>query len=110
SLSLPDALPIFADFVRASDHAGLLHLSTCYVAGARDGRVGEGVRTNYTPAGIAGFDAESEWRSLHGLVKEAERQAEGPEVTEQLKRQALSKEHAAKNLHGTALDNQILKT
>ena len=104
-----DAVVNVADFVRASDHAGLLHLSTCYVAGARDGRVGEGVRTNYTPAGIAGFDAESEWRSLHGLVKEAERQAEGPEVTEQLKRQALSKEHAAKNLHGTALENQIRK-
>ncbi len=29
------------EFVRQSDHAGLLHLSTCYVAGARDGRVGE---------------------------------------------------------------------
>src|SRR5437899_5424289 len=104
-----DAVVNVADFVRASDHAGLLHLSTCYVAGARDGRVGEGVRTNYTPAGIAGFDAESEWRSLHGLVKKVERQAEGPEVTEQLKRQALSKEHAAKDLHGTALENQIRK-
>src|SRR5207249_1188342 len=69
----------------------------------------EVVEGDATPAGIAGFDAESEWRSLHGLVKEAERQAEGPEVTEQLKRQALSKEHAAKNLHGTALENQIRK-
>ncbi len=29
------------DFLRESDHAALLHLSTCYVVGARDGRVAE---------------------------------------------------------------------
>src|SRR6202049_3566625 len=29
------------DFLRKSDHAGLLHLSTCYVVGMRDGRVTE---------------------------------------------------------------------
>ena len=36
-----DAAMNVTEFVRKSDHAGLLHLSTCYVAGARDGRVGE---------------------------------------------------------------------
>ena len=36
-----DAAVNVTEFVRQSDHAGLLHLSTCYVAGARDGRVGE---------------------------------------------------------------------
>ena len=36
-----DAAMYVTEFVRQSDHAGLLHLSTCYVAGARDGRVGE---------------------------------------------------------------------
>ena len=50
----PDLRPVLAtnidapvnilDFVRQSDHAGLLHLSTCYVAGARDGRVSEELR------------------------------------------------------------------
>ena len=104
-----DAAVNVTAFVRESDHAGLLHLSTCYVAGARDGRVGETLRPNYTPAGVAGFDAELEWHSLHDLVKQAEQRAEGPEVTEQLRQQALRKEHAAKDLGGTALENQIRK-
>src|SRR5207244_6554784 len=59
-----DAVVNVVDFVRGSDHAGLLHLSTCYVAGARDGRVGEGVRPNYTPAGIGCFDAEKRLGSV----------------------------------------------
>jgi long-chain acyl-CoA synthetase len=97
------------DFIRASDHAALLHLSTCYVAGQRDGRVGERVRPNYTPAGAASFDAESEWYALHELVESAEARAESAEVTEELKKQALGKEHAANSLSGAALDNQIRK-
>ena len=38
--------------------------------GARDGRVSETLRPNYTPAGVPDFDAEKEWRSLHELVKQ----------------------------------------
>ena len=76
------------EFVRASDHAALLHLSTCYVAGQRDGRVSERVRPNYTPVRAADFDAEKEWYALHDLVEAAEARAEGPEVTEELKRDA----------------------
>ena len=104
-----DAPVHIVDFVRQSDHAGLLHLSTCYVAGARDGRVAETLRPNYTPAGVSGFDAEQEWRSLHELTKNAEQQAESAEIAKELRRQALDKEHAAKDLHGAALDNQIRK-
>ena len=104
-----DAALHILDFVRNSDHAGLLHLSTCYVVGARDGRVAERVTPNYTPKGIADFDAEKEWRSLHEFVKTTEARAEGPEVTEELSRQARGKEHAAKDLHGAALENQIRK-
>lgn len=104
-----DAAVHVMDFVRRCDHAGLLHLSTCYVAGARDGRVTEKLRPNYTPAGMAGFDAEQEWRSLHELVKQAEKAAESPEVTAQLQQQALGKEKAAKGLQGAALENQVRK-
>src|SRR5437868_5546870 len=104
-----DAAVNVTAFIRKSDHAGLLQLSTCYVAGARDGRVGEMLRANYTPAGLADFDAEREWHSLHDLVERAERLAASVEVTEQLRQQALSKEHAAKNLSGTVLENQIRK-
>jgi thioester reductase-like protein len=104
-----DAAVHAVEFIRSCDHAGLLHLSTCYVAGQSNGRVSETLRASYTPLGIAGFDAEREWRSLHEFVKSAEEKAEGPEVTEELRSQALEKEHAAKGLAGVALDNQVRK-
>jgi long-chain acyl-CoA synthetase len=104
-----DAAYHLIEFIRGSDHAALLHLSTCYVAGRRDGRVSEQVRANYTPAGVADFDAEKEWYRLHELVESAEARVEGPEVAEELKKQALNKEHAAKGLSGQALENQIRK-
>jgi long-chain acyl-CoA synthetase len=104
-----DAAMNILEFVRQSDHAGLLHLSTCYVAGARDGRVSETVRPDYTPAGIANFNAEQEWSALHRLIEDTERRAESAEVTDELRRQARSKEHAAKDLGGAALENQIRK-
>jgi len=104
-----DAAVNIVEFVRKSDHAGLLHLSTCYVAGTRDGRVTETLRPNYTPAGVANFDADVEWRSLHELVKRAAEKAESAAVMEELRRQALQKEHASKNLKGAALENQIRK-
>ncbi len=104
-----DAAVNVTEFVRQSDHAGLLHLSTCYVAGARDGRVGETMRPDYTPAGVPASTRKNEWRALHAFVKQAEQLAESAEVTEELRQQALSKEHAAKDLGGAALDNQIRK-
>ena len=113
---LRDALAVNVDstshlieFIRRSQHAALLHLSTCYVAGQRDGRVSERVRPNYTPTHSRDFDAEKEWHRLHELVASAEARVEGPEVTAELKRQALAKEHAAKGLSGQALENQIRK-
>ena len=104
-----DAVVNVVDFLRKSDHAGLLHLSTCYVAGARDGRVAEKLRPNYTPASIPDFDAEHEWRALPDLIRQAEAKAEGEETTAELRRQAMQREHAAKNLRGSALENQIRK-
>ena len=113
---LRDALAVNVDsthhlieFIRGSRHAAMLHLSTCYVAGQRDGRVGERLRPNYTPAHLKDFDAENEWHRLHALVEETEARAEGAELTEELKKQALTKEHAAKGLSGQALENQIRK-
>ena len=104
-----DAAVNVLEFVRGSDHAGLLHLSTCYVAGEQDGRVSEKLVPNFNPRGLADFDAEEEWRSLHAAVREAEERAESEEVTAGLRMQAQSKEHAAKNLQGAALENQIRK-
>ena len=104
-----DAAVSVLEFVRESSHCGLVHLSTCYVAGARDGRVSEKLRPDYTPAGIESFSAEKEWQALHTLVKEAEAKSESPEVTAELQTQAQGKEHAAKDLQGPALENQIRK-
>jgi thioester reductase-like protein len=97
------------EFVRTADHAGLLHLSTCYVAGEQDGRVGEKLTPDYSPRGLPGFDAEQEWNALHELIKRAEAQSETEEVTSGLRTQARAREHAAKGLQGTALENQIRK-
>ena len=104
-----DAAMNILEFVRGTDHAGLLHLSTCYVAGERDGRVKEKLIPNYTPHRVANFDAEQEWRALHDVIAKAEAQAEGAEVTAGLKMQSLAKEHAAKGLQGAALEIQIRK-
>ncbi|HET7205682.1 MAG TPA: SDR family oxidoreductase [Terriglobales bacterium] len=104
-----DAAMHIVDFIRQSDHAGLVHLSTCYVAGARDGRVNESLRPNYTPAGISDFDAEREHQALYDLITRAEQMSESAEVTEELRREARGKEHAAKDLAGAALENQVRK-
>jgi long-chain acyl-CoA synthetase len=104
-----DAAVNVLEFVRESAHCGLVHLSTCYVAGARDGRVSEKLRPNYTPAGVADYDAEREWQSLYSFVADAEAKAESAEVTAALQQQAVDKEHAAKDLQGSALENQIRK-
>jgi len=113
---LRDALAVNVDstcrlieFIRQSSHAALLHLSTCYVAGQRDGRVSERLHPDYTPLHLKDFDAEKEWQRLHQLVETAKVKVEGPEVSEELKKQALGKEHAARGLSGPALENQIRK-
>ncbi|MBV9180237.1 MAG: SDR family oxidoreductase, partial [Acidobacteria bacterium] len=82
-----DATIGLVQFIRRSDHAGLLHLSTCYVAGARDGRVSETVRPDYTPQGVIDFDAEAEWKGLQRLVEETEARAEGREISKELRQQ-----------------------
>jgi Male sterility protein/haloacid dehalogenase-like hydrolase len=97
------------DFLRECDHAALLHLSTCYVVGQRDGRVLEELPRNYTPRAIIGYEAEKEWQRLETLVRDTETRAESAEVTEELRVAAQKKEHAAKDLHGAALENQVRK-
>jgi thioester reductase-like protein len=97
------------EFLRECRHAALLHLSTCYVAGQRDGRIYETATPNYSPAGIAGFDAEKEWHALENFIRVTEVRSESPEVAAELRKQALAKEHAAKDLGGVALDNQVRK-
>jgi len=104
-----DSILHLLEFLRQSDHAALLHLSTCYVVGFVDGRVPEILTPNYTPRRIEGWDVDSEVRSLRQLIAETEARSEIPEVTELLREQALDKATAAKDLHGAVLENQIRK-
>ncbi len=79
------------DFLRKCHHAGLMHLSTCYVVGMRDGRVTEELRDNYNPAGDPKFDAEREVESLRETIRRVEERAESPELDRALRRQALGR-------------------
>jgi len=104
-----DGMVQLLDFLRQCDHAGLLHLSTCFVAGFRDGRVTEELWANYTPAHVPDFDAEQEHQALNALVKEIETRSESPEVREELLRQVRERETGSKNLADAALENQLRK-
>ena len=86
-----DAAHHLLEFVRKCDHAGLMHLSTCYVVGMRDGRVEEGLSENYNPANDPNFDAEREIDSLREMIRRIEERSESPELTRALRRQALGR-------------------
>ena len=79
------------EFLRSSDHAALMHLSTCYVVGERDGRVQEELRENYNPTDDPRFDSEREIESLRTLIRSVEERAQGNELARALRRQALGK-------------------
>ncbi|MEW6211995.1 MAG: SDR family oxidoreductase, partial [Acidobacteriota bacterium] len=96
------------EFLRRMDHASLLHLSTCYVVGHRDGRVPESLCSNYTPANVAHFDAQNERLSLHALVEEITRRSESEAVTIELRAQALMKSNG-RAADKAALESQIRK-
>jgi alcohol-forming fatty acyl-CoA reductase len=65
------------DFVRSSRRAALLHVSTCFVAGAREGRVREELTPFSTPSGAA-LDPEAERTQLHRTIRQlADRASRG---------------------------------
>jgi long-chain acyl-CoA synthetase len=97
------------DFIRRSDHAALLHLSTCYVVGSRDGRIKEVLSPDYTPKGVADFDADRERRMLHALVEEVEARSESAEVFEALREQARAKANGTKPLTDHEIDARARK-
>ena len=97
------------DFLRASDHAALLHLSTCYVVGARDGRVAEELTPNYTPANVEEFNAEREWHSLEELIRKIEARGQSAELEAALRRQALGRRHRNHQPPGREIDELIRK-
>ena len=95
------------DFLRTCNAAALLHLSTCYIVGARDGRVAEELVTDYSPAGVLGFDAEREYQALWELVRQVEARAQSPEVTEELRRQIRARHSDGRSLTPEALEEHV---
>jgi len=79
------------DFQKACRKAALLHLSTCYVLGMRDGRIDEHLRANHSPQAITDFSAEDEHLNLQSLVEEIEQKSRSEEVTAQLLQAASEK-------------------
>src|SRR5436309_2310576 len=92
------------EFLQDCDHAGLMHLSTCYVAGARDGRVSEELQENYNPAGDPTFDAEREIESLRETIRRVEERGKGAELEAALRRQALGRKGDASAASAGELD------
>jgi thioester reductase-like protein len=86
-----DSTLYLLDFVRKCDRAGLMHLSTCYVVGMRDGRVDEELHDNYNPSSDPDFDAEREIDSLREMIGRVEERSQSPELTKALRRQALGR-------------------
>src|SRR5579862_1106131 len=101
------------EFLRESERSGggaaLLHLSTCYVVGERDGRVREELKANYTPLNVAGFDAEHEWQTLAELIGKTEERAESPEIAAALRRQALGRQRNGQPAPAAETDNAMRK-
>ncbi len=110
---LRDALAINVDgivdlleFHRRCHHAALLHLSTSFVVGFRDGKIDEALRPNYTPKRWPDFDVEGERQFLHAQVGEIMRRAESPQVTEELRQQAREK---GARLSDSTLESHVRK-
>jgi alcohol-forming fatty acyl-CoA reductase len=111
SSNVDSALNLLA-FVRRCKNAGLMHLSTCYVVGMRDGRVTEELQENYNPARDAEFDAEREVESLRETIRRIEQRSEGEELTKALRRQALGRsmddsKAAGQDLEGVVKRNRL---
>ena len=105
-----DATVNLLGFIRRSDHAALLHLSTCYVVGSRDGRIKEDLSADYTPKGVPDFDAARELDALHALVKDVDARGQSAEVMETLREQARAKaNNGTKQLTDAELDARARK-
>jgi thioester reductase-like protein len=95
------------DFQRKCEHAGLMHLSTCYVVGMRDGRVTEELRANYNPANHPDFDAEKEIASLREMIRRIEERSESAELAKALRRQALGRSGDPSKVGAEELDGVL---
>lgn len=78
-----------ADFVESCRDARLVHVSTCYVAGQRDGFIPERIQP-LTPSGDE-MDPKTELATLHQLIADTEAENASPEVDTQLHRDVIKR-------------------
>ncbi len=80
-----DAAFFLAAFVKRCARASLLHVSTCYVAGTRQGFIEEREHPHETPLGAA-FDGEQEREDARRAVERVFVEQQSEEVRERLQR------------------------
>ncbi len=95
------------EYLKTCEHAGLMHLSTCYVVGMRDGRVTEELHVNYNAGNHPDFDSEKEIASLREMVRRIEERSESADVTRALRRQALGRSGDASKVVPDELDGVL---
>jgi thioester reductase-like protein len=88
-----DATMRVADFVESCDHASLLHVSTCYVAGKRYGEIEETIENNYAPRAEE-FCARTELADAHARIETIVRSFSTDDVAQRLREEVLSELHA----------------
>ena len=79
-----DGVANLIEFQKECRDAALLHLSTCYVVGFRDGRIGEQVIADYNPQFRGDFCAETEYLNLRDIISEIDTRSLSVEITEKL--------------------------
>jgi len=73
-----------AEFVESCNHASLLHVSTCYVAGVRQGFIRESLLTDITPKGDT-FDPEKEYQECVSEINQILDEQSNPEVEQAIR-------------------------
>lgn len=71
-----------ADFAASCKNAAMIHVSTCYVAGTRDGFISETI-ADTAPNGTP-LDAEAEYKRLQEIIVETEAENESEETVKAL--------------------------
>ncbi|MET0388757.1 MAG: SDR family oxidoreductase [Polyangiales bacterium] len=82
-----------ADFVERCDHASLLHISTCYVAGKRYGEIPETLETNFAPEAES-FSVRSELADAHARIETIVREHSTEAVNARARADVLRELHA----------------
>jgi long-chain acyl-CoA synthetase len=84
-----DATMNVADFVESCDHASLLHISTCYVAGRQYGEIPEILKPDYAP-NREDYDAEQELLLVRERIAEVVQEHESPVFRSQAREQVIA--------------------